>query len=138
MSQVIPSTSPRIVTKKVKKVSKDDELLNMAIAEMKKSDDEQIFGDFVASSIRNLRCDISKRKLKRKIQAAILEITDYDEELINPNRDPKPSTSFPNNFSNLSSASSNLQDSVNLLDISASRCSSEISNYYDNFDETNI
>ncbi|XP_068086388.1 uncharacterized protein [Anabrus simplex] len=43
------------------------------------SDDNQIFGDFVASSLRSLHSDHIRRRLKRKIQMAILEESELDE-----------------------------------------------------------
>ncbi|CAL1688682.1 unnamed protein product [Lasius platythorax] len=42
-------------------------------------DDAQIFGNFVASTIRNLRSEEYRRRLKRKIQAIILEMEELDD-----------------------------------------------------------
>ncbi|XP_077286214.1 uncharacterized protein LOC143911254 isoform X2 [Arctopsyche grandis] len=58
----------------------EDELLNMAVQIMTKPpDDAQTFGNFVASSIKNLRSEANRRKLKRKIQSVILEIEELDD-----------------------------------------------------------
>lgn len=59
-------------------------------------DSEQIFGNFVASSLRNLRFDSNKRLLKRKIQAIILEIEETDDvdALLNQQHTPMPNTEW--------------------------------------------
>ncbi|XP_044745326.1 uncharacterized protein LOC123307174 [Coccinella septempunctata] len=46
---------------------------------LKSENDEVTFGNFVASAIRNLRSEVRRRQLKRKIQQAILEIEELDE-----------------------------------------------------------
>lgn len=42
-------------------------------------DEAQVFGNFVASAIRNLRSEEYRRRLKRKIQTIILEIEELDD-----------------------------------------------------------
>lgn len=143
MSQIIgaPSTSRTAPKGKGKKQTSNtaDDLLDKALMEMSKpNDDEQIFGDFVAATLRNLHSESSKRKLKRKIQGVILEVTDYDEELFQgvTINNPKPNHLISDiGFLNLpspsmSTSSSSQQD---LLDISTSRCPST-ARYYENFD----
>ncbi|GBP06541.1 hypothetical protein EVAR_69646_1 [Eumeta japonica] len=44
-----------------------------------RADECQIFGDFVASELRMLRSDESRKKLKRLVQKAILEIGEEDD-----------------------------------------------------------
>lgn len=39
----------------------------------------QIFGDFVASELRTLRSDESRKKLKRLIQKAILQVGEEED-----------------------------------------------------------
>lgn len=118
----------------------------MALVELNKNnDDEQIFGDFVASSLRNLHADSSKRKLRRKTQAIILEITDYDEALFESddtnNHNAKANNLLlnDNGFANLFSPStcSSTPQSVHLVDISNSRCTSAAS-YYENLTDLNL
>ncbi|KAG8224041.1 hypothetical protein J437_LFUL001118 [Ladona fulva] len=48
------------------------------------SDQFDIFGEFVASEIRNLSVEYLKRKMKRRIQQVILEILEEEEMLTNP------------------------------------------------------
>lgn len=60
-------------------------------------DDSQIFGDFVASALRNFNSDQNKRKLKLRLQDLILEATKDDEYLsfvLNP--DTTVRTETPN------------------------------------------
>jgi hypothetical protein len=45
----------------------------------KLDDDAQIFGNFVASSIRNLRSEEKKRLMKRQIQAIVLKVEQLDD-----------------------------------------------------------
>ncbi|XP_053625732.1 uncharacterized protein LOC128683799 isoform X1 [Plodia interpunctella] len=47
------------------------------------ADECQIFGDFVASELRTLRSDESRKKLKRVIQKAILQIGEEEDMSIN-------------------------------------------------------
>lgn len=139
MSQIIgaPSTSRTAPKSKGKKQTsnKEDELLNKALMEMSKhNDDEQIFGDFVAATLRNLHSESSKKKLKKKIQGIILEVTDYDEELFQgvTINNPKPNHLI-SDFLNLPSMSTSSTSQQDLLDISTSRCPST-ARYYENFD----
>lgn len=46
----------------------------------KPSDEFDIFGEFVASEIRSLQLDHNRRKLKRIIQKAILDMSEIDED----------------------------------------------------------
>lgn len=43
------------------------------------NDDSQIFGDFVASELRQLRSEEHRRKLRRLIQQAIIHVAELDE-----------------------------------------------------------
>lgn len=81
-SEIVESV-PRKRQKNKSNSEKDehDAALENALQIMQKPCDEyQIFGDFVASELRGLRKAASKRKLKRLIQQAILEVTDEDDE----------------------------------------------------------
>jgi hypothetical protein len=105
-------------------------LLQRAIGEMTKHDDEQIFGDFVASSLRNLRAEVVKKRLKRKIQLAIIEMTDQDEELLYPTQN----TPLQYNFPNLTSPASANTDSSDYFDsTSSSRDEPPLSSYLQNY-----
>lgn len=57
-----------------------DEILRKACAIMNKSEDEfDAFGAFVANELREMRHDFLRRKLKRTIQKAILDIGEEDD-----------------------------------------------------------
>lgn len=43
------------------------------------TDEFQVFGDFVASELRNLRSRENQNRLKRMIQRSILEISEIDD-----------------------------------------------------------
>lgn len=54
--------------------------MEIAMAELQKPSDEfDILGEYVASEIRSLQLDHNKRKLKRIIQKAILDMSEIDE-----------------------------------------------------------
>ncbi|XP_014285908.1 uncharacterized protein [Halyomorpha halys] len=42
-------------------------------------DDYQVFGEFVATELRNLKSDVNRRRLKRMIQKVIIEVSESDE-----------------------------------------------------------
>ncbi|CAH1397063.1 unnamed protein product [Nezara viridula] len=42
-------------------------------------DDFQVFGEFVARELRNLRSDFNRRRLKRMIQKVIIEVSESDD-----------------------------------------------------------
>ncbi|GAB6024800.1 hypothetical protein CHUAL_009920 [Chamberlinius hualienensis] len=42
-------------------------------------DDSQVFGDYVATTLRSMNLDLNKRLLKRKIERVILEVTELDD-----------------------------------------------------------
>ncbi|KAJ8918002.1 hypothetical protein NQ315_011455 [Exocentrus adspersus] len=50
-----------------------------AASASKSTDDFQVFGDFVACELRNLRSKENQKKLKRAIQRAILDISELDD-----------------------------------------------------------
>lgn len=76
-----PSTSKTAEkSNKRKRNSIDNEVMGKAMAELNKPYDEfAIFGEYVGSEIRSLHFDHNKRKLKRTIQKAILEMAEIDE-----------------------------------------------------------
>lgn len=90
----------------------------------KLNDDEQIFGDFVASSLRNLQLEVSKRRLKRRIQQCILDCQEEDDNLEQKEKFPKTQS-----VQRSDSACSSMTPS--LLDISRS---TSTASYYENFD----
>lgn len=62
----------------------------MAVRTLSKNEDEyDIFGKFIASEFRNISSDHLRRKMKRKIQQIILEISEEAEEIMN-NESPAP------------------------------------------------
>lgn len=65
---------------KTTKYDSDDDLIKKEMQELQKPQDEyQVFGDFVASELRALQSDVNKRKLKRMIQKAIIDVGTLDE-----------------------------------------------------------
>lgn len=80
-------TQPKV--KKSKCVQREDLILETTLEVLHKSfitmDDDQIFGNFVASALRNMNSKEIKRKLKRKLQAAILEMEELDASLTSSN-----------------------------------------------------
>lgn len=42
-------------------------------------DDCQVFGDFVAGELRNLKSEYNRKKLKRIIQKVIIEISESED-----------------------------------------------------------
>lgn len=59
----------------------EDLLIKKASAVLDKpADDHQVFGDFVASELRLLKSDQNRLLLRRKIQRAILEVSEIDSE----------------------------------------------------------
>lgn len=75
-----PSTS-NFDTNSQKRSRIENDLLSNAVSMLNRPpDDCQIFGDFVAASLRDLQSDASRRKLKRKIQMAVLQAQESDEE----------------------------------------------------------
>lgn len=77
-----PVPAPRKRPKKAnsEKDEHDVELQNALNIIQKPCDEYQIFGDFVASELRGLTKPGSKRKLKRLIQQAILQVSGEDDE----------------------------------------------------------
>ncbi|XP_068894953.1 uncharacterized protein [Tenebrio molitor] len=64
----------------VNKLKKEDKVVEKALEIVNKLDDDaQIFGNFVASSIRNLRSEEKKRLMKRQIQAIVLKVEQLDD-----------------------------------------------------------
>jgi hypothetical protein len=59
------------------------------------NDDAQIFGDYVASELRQLRNQANGRTLKRLINEAIMRVSDLDDSEFQPQsfHIPSPSTS---------------------------------------------
>ncbi|XP_014248363.1 uncharacterized protein LOC106666013 isoform X2 [Cimex lectularius] len=66
-----PETRPTIDNEEVL----PQELLRML---HQQTEDEQIFGDYVASEMRQLKAPANKRKLKRLINQAIIQMSDLD------------------------------------------------------------
>lgn len=151
MSQTIGSSNNvhcrpkpgRRVTKDTSQ-SKEDKLLDRALQELSKpTDDEQIFGDFVAASLRNLHYTESKRRLKRQIQVTLIETADYDDELFQARNNTtagrdnssvirSPKNTPDQNYSNLAASSaSGTGQSVDILDISTPV--TPVSSYFENF-----
>lgn len=55
-------------------------VLKKAMDELNKPHDEfQIFGDYIAAELRSMRSEANRRRLKRKIQQALLEISELDD-----------------------------------------------------------
>jgi hypothetical protein len=71
------------------------------------NDQEQIFGDYVASELRELKNPENRRKLKRLINHAIMQISDIDASEVNPTQ---PLSALPSLPSTYSSSSNTLSD----------------------------
>lgn len=72
------TTDKRVVKRKISCV--DNDVLEKAFNELDTPSDEfHTFGEFVGSEVRNLKFDHNRRKLKRIIQKAILDISEIDE-----------------------------------------------------------
>jgi hypothetical protein len=62
------------------KQTKEDFILSKALDLLnRRADDEQTFGDYVASSLRNMRSEENRRLLRRKIERDILEMSELDD-----------------------------------------------------------
>ena len=86
--EIVESTSqPPNKASKRKPTNDDanDSLLKKACSIMVKDDDEfDVFGNFVASELRCLKQDVNRRRLKRIIQRAILDVAEDDEAMPTP------------------------------------------------------
>ncbi|KAL1488670.1 hypothetical protein ABEB36_014470 [Hypothenemus hampei] len=72
--------------------------MQKAIRTLNEEDDQyDIFGKYVASEMRDLSSEYLRKKLKRKIQQVVLEISGEEELLSNPS---------PHNYSNPNSVGS--------------------------------
>lgn len=88
----IDRTPSKSVANKNIKRKRDDDVLQKAIAELNKTNDDfDTFGEFVASEVRNLHYDHNRRKLKRIIQKAILDISEMDDNEMNASAFPSRS-----------------------------------------------
>lgn len=69
--------------KKVNKNFEDSKLLEDAAKVLRQENDSyETFGSYVASEMRSLQVDRLRRKLKRKIQQAILEVSTEEDEIL--------------------------------------------------------
>ncbi|XP_067004308.2 uncharacterized protein [Anabrus simplex] len=85
----VPSTGekesprPQCFTKKRLREDDDDVMLQKAVQMLQQPPDiYQIFGDYIASEMRSLHFEENRRKLKRVIQRAILEISEVDDSML--------------------------------------------------------
>lgn len=77
----------KIIPKRKNKneMSKNDLLLEKALRTLNEEEDQyDVFGKYVASEMRSLSSEYLRKKMKRKFQQVILEITEEDEQLSNP------------------------------------------------------
>lgn len=77
-----PAKNTQVLSKKRKKKDNttDDPLLTSAIEILQKQpDDNDIFGQYVATELRSLRTDANKRRLKSAIRRSIDQIADGDD-----------------------------------------------------------
>lgn len=76
-------TTPKTVDKKCLKKKRsciENEAIEKAMTELyQQSDEYDIFGEYVASELRSLQSDYNRRKLKRIIQKAILDMSEIDD-----------------------------------------------------------
>lgn len=79
-SEATPKTASNKKCVKQKRSCIDNDAMEKAMAELNKPSDEfDIFGEYVASELRSLQFDHNKRKLKRIIQKAILDMSEIDD-----------------------------------------------------------
>ncbi|XP_030378065.1 uncharacterized protein LOC115626749 [Scaptodrosophila lebanonensis] len=78
----VPSTSKAKKRKRDEIEFKDEDLIIKKASALldKPADDHQVFGDFVASELRLLKSHQNRLLLRRKIQRAILEVSEIDSE----------------------------------------------------------
>lgn len=82
-SKVDPLAIPALRRKRKKDRTVDNEQLERTVEVVNHNiDEDQVFGDFVASVMRRLQCVRSKNKLRRVIQRAILEAEEEEERTL--------------------------------------------------------